>query len=69
MLVHPELDEKTYVDQPNFNINAYGPSIVSFSDETFALKNQGFNIQDFLESQILSRIQQEPNLFEKENFS
>ncbi len=34
ILIHPELNESTYVDQPEFNINAYGPSNVTFSDET-----------------------------------
>ena len=39
LLVHPELDEISYVDQPEFNINAYGPSSVTFSDESSALQN------------------------------
>ena len=39
VLVHPELDESSYVDQPEFNINAYGPSNVTFSDETLDLQN------------------------------
>jgi hypothetical protein len=44
VLVHPELDESSYVDQPEFNINAYGPSNVTFSDETLDLQNQGFSL-------------------------
>ena len=38
--MHPELDEISYVDQPEFYINAYGPSNVTFLDETLDLQNQ-----------------------------
>jgi len=44
VLVHPELDESSYVDQPEFYINAYGPSNVTFSDETLDLQNLGFSL-------------------------
>jgi hypothetical protein len=37
MLVHPGLDENSYIDQPEFNVNAYGPTDVTFTDETLAL--------------------------------
>jgi len=37
MLVHPGLDESSNIDQPEFIINAYGPSNVTFTDETIAL--------------------------------
>lgn len=37
MLVHPDIDEKSYVDQPEINVNIYGPSNVKFLDVTSSL--------------------------------
>ena len=37
MLVHPDIDEISYVDQPEINVNIYGPSNVKFLDVTSSL--------------------------------